>query len=381
MIFDLKPLKIGELIAPIPVVQGGMGVGISLSGLASAVAAAGGIGTISAAQIGFRDPEYDKNPLETNLRVLKEEIIRAKEKAAGGIIAVNIMVATKFYEKYVKVALEAGVDMIVSGAGLPMTLPALAKGFATKLVPIVSSVKSADVICKYWSKKYDKTPDMIIIEGPLAGGHLGFSKEQLEQIDDLDYDTEIINIIKKVKEYETTSKQEIPVVVAGGIYNREDLERVISYGASGVQIGTRFVTTYECDAPAAYKDAYIKAEKEDVIIVKSPVGMPGRAIRNPFIEKSKQGIIPHKSCHNCISGCNPATTPYCITEALVHAAEGLLEDALIFCGANAYKAKKMEHVGDIMLEFAGSLEESKVEETTVNPLIGKRQKIAEGSEE
>ena len=222
---------------------------------------------------------------------------------------------------------------------------------------------------------------MIIIEGPLAGGHLGFSKEQLEQIDDLDYDTEIINIIKKVKEYETTSKQEIPVVVAGGIYNREDLERVISYGASGVQIGTRFVTTYECDAPAAYKDAYIKAEKEDVIIVKSPVGMPGRAIRNPFIEKSKQGIIPHKSCHNCISGCNPATTPYCITEALVHAAEGLLEDALIFCGANAYKAKKIEHVSEIMREFSGSLEESKAEETTVNPLIGMRPKVAEGSEE
>ncbi len=349
---NLKSLKIGELIASIPVIQGGMGVGISLSGLASAVAAAGGIGTISAAQIGFRDLNYDKNPMETNLRVLQEEIKKAKEKAAGGIIAVNIMVATRFYEKYVKAALDAGVDMIVSGAGLPMTLPALAKGFATKLVPIVSSVKSADVICKYWMKKYEKTPDMIIIEGPLAGGHLGFSNEQLEKIDEMDYDLEIVSIIKKVKEYEELSHKKIPVVVAGGIYERKDLEHAVALGADGVQIGTRFVTTHECDASDAYKAAYIKAEKEDIMIVKSPVGMPGRAIKNAFIDRTRQGILPHKGCHNCINGCNPATTPYCITEALVNAAEGKTDEGLIFCGANAYKANHLEYVSDIMKEFS-----------------------------
>ncbi len=349
---NLEPLKIGEYIAPIPVLQGGMGVGISLSGLAAAVAAAGGIGTISAAQIGFRDPDYDRNPLETNLRVLKEEIKKAKDKACGGFIAVNIMVATKFYEKYVKAALEAGVDMIVSGAGLPMTLPALAKGFTAKLVPIVSSMKSADVICKYWMKKYEVAPDMIIIEGPLAGGHLGFCNDDLDRIDALDFDSEIRSIIGKVKEYATIAHKEIPVIIAGGIYSREDLEHAVSLGANGAQIGTRFVTTYECDASDRYKQAYLNAKKEDIIIVKSPVGMPGRAIRNKFIERTKQGIVPHVGCHLCINGCNPATTPYCITEALTNAAKGSTDDGLIFCGANAYRATKLEHVKDIMEEFS-----------------------------
>ncbi|HOO27813.1 MAG TPA: nitronate monooxygenase family protein, partial [Lachnospiraceae bacterium] len=289
----MEALKIGELTAPIPVVQGGMGVGISMSGLASAVAAAGGIGTISAAQIGFADAEFEKAPVETNLRVLKEEIKKAKKKAGDGIIAVNIMAATRFYERYVLAALEAEADMIVSGAGLPMALPELAAGSAAKLVPIVSSVKSADVICRYWAKKYRRGPDMIIIEGPLAGGHLGFGSEQLQHIDEMDYDTEIVSIIHKVEEYEKSFEKKIPVVIAGGIYERKDLEHACSLGASGVQIGTRFVTTFECDASQAYKEAYLQAEKKDILIVKSPVGMPGRAIRNKFVDRTQLGRIPH----------------------------------------------------------------------------------------
>ncbi|MBO5293136.1 MAG: nitronate monooxygenase [Lachnospiraceae bacterium] len=347
----MKPLVIGDLVAKIPVIQGGMGVGISLHKLAGAVAAEGGIGIISTAQIGFRYPEFDEHPIETNLRAIADEIARAREIAKGGIIGVNIMVATRKYEEYVKAAVAAGVDLIISGAGLPMTLPALVGKAKTKIAPIVSSVKSSEVICRYWLKKYDRLPDLVVIEGPKAGGHLGFSREQLDAYTDESYDEEIRQIIEHVNDYAQKHGVEIPVAVAGGVYTREDAEHCMELGASGVQMATRFVTTYECDAPDAYKQSYIRAKKEDIVIVNSPVGMPGRAILNPFMEKAKQGRIPHGKCHLCVSTCKPAETPYCITEALVNAAEGRVDDALLFCGSNAYRAKKLEHVADIMKEF------------------------------
>lgn len=347
----MKPLIIGDLTAKIPVIQGGMGVGISLHKLAGAVAAEGGIGVISTAQIGFREPEFDAHPIETNLRAIADEIAKARRLAKGGIIGVNIMVATRKYEEYVKAAISAGADLIISGAGLPMTLPALAGKAKTKLAPIVSSVKSAEVICKYWLKKYDRLPDLVVVEGPKAGGHLGFSKEQLETYTDESYDAEIRSIIKSVDSYAQSRDTKIPVVVAGGVYTREDAERYTAMGAGGVQMATRFVTTYECDAPEEYKQAYIRAKEEDIVIVQSPVGMPGRAILNPFMKRAKQGQIPHGKCHLCIGTCKPAETPYCITEALVNAAEGKVDDALLFCGSNAYRAQKLEHVADIMREF------------------------------
>lgn len=192
---------------------------------------------------------------------------------------------------------------------------------------------------------------MIIIEGPLAGGHLGFGSEQLQHIDEMDYDTEIVSIIHKVEEYEKSFEKKIPVVIAGGIYERKDLEHACSLGASGVQIGTRFVTTFECDASQAYKEAYLQAEKKDILIVKSPVGMPGRAIRNKFVDRTQLGRIPHKGCYQCISGCDPATTPYCITDALINAVKGSVDQGLIFCGANAFRSHRLESVRDIMKEF------------------------------
>lgn len=348
----IKPLKIGNRTAEIPVIQGGMGVGISLSGLAGAVAACKGVGIISTAQIGYREPDWDAKPIEANLRVIGTEIAKAKNIAGGnGMVGVNIMVATRDYERYVEAAIKAGADLIISGAGLPVDLPRMAKGSETKLLPIVSSLKSAQVICKYWEKKYGYYPDGVVIEGPLAGGHLGFSAKQLEDIEGLDYDNVIKDIIQFVKGYEEKAKREIPVIVAGGIYDRSDMLHALELGAAGVQIATRFVTTYECDAADAYKQAYIKAEKEDIVIVKSPVGMPGRAIRNPFMKKAGEGKIPHGKCHLCISTCNPAETPYCITEGLLNAVEGNVDEALLFCGANAYRAKKLEHVKDIMEEF------------------------------
>ena len=346
-----RALVIGDLKAEVPVIQGGMGVGISLSGLAGAVAAEGGIGIISTAQIGYREPDFDDHPIEANMRAIGKEVAKAKELSGGGIVGVNIMVATREYERYVKSAVEAGVDLIISGAGLPMKLPELVGESKTKLAPIVSSLKSAEVIFKYWQKKYNRLPDLIVIEGPRAGGHLGFHMEDLMEIDDAAYDVEIQKIIDRVKEYGVQYGKDIPVVVAGGIYERKDMEHYMEMGAAGVQMATRFVTTYECDAAPAYKQTYIDAKEEDIVIVKSPVGMPGRAILNPFMKRAKEGRIPHGKCHTCISTCKPAETPYCITDALVNAAVGNVENALLFCGSNAYRAKELEHVKDIIEEF------------------------------
>lgn len=342
----VKELRIGDLCARIPVVQGGMGVGVSLSKLAGAVAAAGGIGVISTAQIGFRDPEFKTNPIETNLKAIGEEIAKARKLANGGVLGVNIMVATRRYEDYVKAAVEAGIDLIISGAGLPMTLPALVEGAKTKIAPIVSSAKSLSVITKYWMKKYNRKPDMVVIEGPAAGGHLGFSREEIDNYTRETYDEEIKAILSMTKE------MEVPAVVAGGIYTREDMEHYLSMGASGVQLATRFVTTEECDASDAYKRAYINAKKEDIVIVSSPVGMPGRAIHNAFLDKVNAGERFMRGCRQCIITCKPATAPYCITEALINAVEGRLDEGLIFCGSNAYRADKIERVADIMEEFA-----------------------------
>ena len=344
---SISELRIGDLCARIPVIQGGMGVGVSLSGLAGAVAAAGGIGIISTAQIGFRDPDFGRHPIECNLKAIGEEIKKAREKANGGIVGVNIMVATKRYEDYVKAAVEAGADLIISGAGLPMTLPEISGN--TKIAPIVSSRKSLSVISKYWQKKYNRKPDLIVIEGPLAGGHLGFSKEEIDAYtvtNEKNYDDEVKAII------ELANELEVPVVVAGGIYERKDMDHYLAMGAKGVQIATRFVTTRECDASDAYKQAYIDAKKEDIVIVKSPVGMPGRAIHNAFLDKVAAGERFMRGCRQCIITCKPDTAPYCITEALINAVEGRLDEGLIFCGSNAYRANKIETVADIMEEFS-----------------------------
>ena len=347
----MKPLIIGDLIARIPIIQGGMGVGVSRSKLAGAVAKEGGIGIISTAQIGYDEPDFNKHQIESNLLAIKKHLKLAKENSKGGVVGVNIMVATKQYEKYVNAACEGGADVIISGAGLPISLPELVAGFKTKIAPIVSSLKSASVILKMWDKKYKRTADFIVIEGPLAGGHLGFSKEQLNQIDDLDYDNEIKGIIECKKEYEAKYNQSIPVVVAGGIYDKEDIKHALDLGADGVQIATRFVVTEECDASQEYKNAYLAAKEEDVKIVISPVGMPGRALRNPFLSTVDKGRVAVKKCYNCLEHCNPKDTPYCITKALINAVEGNIEEGLIFCGAKVHKLTQMTTVKNIFEEL------------------------------
>lgn len=339
-------MKIGGKEIKVPVVQGGMGVGVSLANLAGNVAKCGGIGIISTAQIGYRDPDFNKHPIECNLKAVQSEIKKAKEIAGGnGLIGVNIMVVTRQYEAYVKAAIEGGADLIISGAGLPMELPGIAGTAKVLLAPIVSGKRALRVILNYWKKHFNRTPDMVVVEGPMAGGHLGFSKEELQHYENNSYDQTLQEIL------DMTNPMEIPTVMAGGVYDRNDMLHYLSMGADGVQVATRFVTTYECDAHINYKQAYIQAKKDDIVIVKSPVGMPGRAIHNDFLDRVTNGERFMKGCRQCITTCDPATTPYCITQALIHAVEGNVEEGLLFCGSNAYKATKLEYVKDIMEEF------------------------------
>lgn len=341
--------KIGDKTVRIPLIQGGMGVGISLGGLSGAVAAQGGVGIISTAQIGFREVDFDRNPGEANLRAIEQEMKRAREISPDGIIGYNIMAALRDYEAHVKAAVSAGADLIISGAGLPTELPRLTQGSRTKIAPIVSTEKSAKVILKYWDRKYRQTADLVVIEGPEAGGHLGFDREVLERYASMDYREEIRRILEVVRGYEEKYGKMIPVAAAGGIYDREDVKRVIAAGVDGVQVASRFVTTEECDADDRYKEAYLRATKEDIVLVKSPVGMPGRAIMNPFMKRVMLGEkIPHTPCHGCLAKCNPAEIPYCITDALIAAARGRIEEALLFCGAKAYRAKRIETVQEVV---------------------------------
>ena len=348
----MKSLKIRNKEANVPVIQGGMGIGISLGNLAGAVAKEGGIGIISAAQIGYKESDFDKNPKEANLRAIKKEYDKARKIAPEGIIGFNIMVAMRHYEEYVRAAIEAGADLIISGAGLPTELPKIAGDVDVALAPIVSTEKSAKVILKFWDKKHKRMPDLLVIEGPEAGGHLGFTKEQLTQYagDCGDaYTDEIKAILAVVKSYEEVYGCKIPVAIAGGIDDAEAAAKAFSSGADAIQVATRFVTTEECDADIRYKEAYINANQEDIVIVKSPVGMPGRAIRNPFMEKVMAGEqIPHTPCHGCLGKCKPAEIPYCITDALINAAKGNVDEALLFCGANAYKASRIETVKEVI---------------------------------
>jgi nitronate monooxygenase len=345
---SLKNLCIGDLTARLPIIQGGMGVGISLSGLASAVANEGGIGVIATAVIGMNEPDFSMNFLEANIRALRKEIRKARELSKG-ILGVNIMVALTNFADLVKTAIEEGIDIIFSGAGLPLNLPQFLNGtIKTNLVPIVSSARATGIILKKWSEKYNRLPDAIVVEGPLAGGHLGFKEEM---IGDPEYSLEklVPEVIQIVKPYEEKYKKPIPVIAAGGIYTGADIYRFFQLGASGVQMATRFVTTYECDASEKFKQTYIDSRKEDIVIIKSPVGMPGRAIKNTFLDEVSQGKRkPFKCPYHCLKTCDYKNTPYCISLALVNAKKGNLSHGFAFAGENAYRAKGIISVKELI---------------------------------
>jgi NAD(P)H-dependent flavin oxidoreductase YrpB (nitropropane dioxygenase family) len=344
----LKNLRIGNLAAKLPIIQGGMGVGISLSRLASTVANEGGIGVISTAAIGMFEPDSFTNYLEANIRVLKREIRKARELTKG-ILGVNIMVALTNFADMVRTSIDERIDIIFSGAGLPLNLPQFLKRTQkTKLVPIVSSGRAASIISKVWLKKYNYLPDAIVVEGPMAGGHLGFKEEQ---ISDPEYSLEklIPEVIKEVKLFEEKCKKPVPVIAAGGIYTGKDIYKFLQLGASGVQMSTRFVTTYECDASIEFKKAYINSEKEDIVIIKSPVGMPGRVIRNKFIDDVNKGEKkPFKCPYHCIKTCDFKNCPYCIALALANAKKGNLEEGFAFAGTNSYRTKEIISVKELM---------------------------------
>ena len=345
----MKNLKIGGKVTKYPLIQGGMGVGISLGRLAGSVAAEGGVGIISTAQIGYREPDFDRDPAGANLRAIESEMKKARAISPDGIIGFNVMTALKEHAAHIRAAVRAGADLIISGAGLPTELPGLVEGSGTKIAPIVSTDRSAQVILKYWDKKYHRTADLVVVEGPEAGGHLGFKEEELERYTPSAYAEEIKKIIATVKSYAVKYKTEIPVVAAGGISDRDDVRRVMALGADGVQVATRFVTTEECDADIRYKEAYIHASEGEIQIVKSPVGMPGRAIMNRFMQRVMSGEkIPHSPCHRCLAKCSPADIPYCITDGLIAAVKGNVEDGLLFCGAKAYRAQRIETVREVI---------------------------------
>lgn len=343
------PLELGDKKVRLPIVQGGMGVGISLGGLAGAVAKAGGLGVISAAQIGFNEPDFENNTVEANLRAIDKEYQKAREISPDGVIGFNIMVALQHYKDYVVQAAKVGADIVISGAGLATDLPDYVKGFATKIAPIVSGERAAQVLLKLWDRKYQTTADMVVIEGPLAGGHLGFHKEEVESITEEAYEGTIQKVIQVVKEYADKYAKKIPVIVAGGIDTAQKVKRMFELGADGVQVASAFVATEECDAAEGFKRAYVESKEEDIQLVTSPVGMPGRAIRNSFIERVEAGVKePITKCYGCIKNCKPAEIPYCITKALVTSARGDADNGLVFCGANTYKIQGITTVQEVM---------------------------------
>jgi NAD(P)H-dependent flavin oxidoreductase YrpB (nitropropane dioxygenase family) len=345
---NLKELKIGDLTAELPIIQGGMGIGISLSGLASAVANEGGIGVIATAVIGMDEPDLYTNFLEANIRAFRKEIRKARELSKG-IIGVNIMVALSNFDDLVRTAIEEGIDIIFSGAGLPLNLPQFVDSTTkTKLAPIVSSARAAGIIAKKWSAKYNRLPDAVVVEGPLAGGHIGF-KEQT--IDDPEYSLEklVPEVIQVLKPFEERYKKRIPVIAAGGIYTGEDMFRFFKLGASAVQMATRFVTTYECDASEKFKQTYLDSRKEDMVIIKSPVGMPGRAIKNTFLDEVSQGKRkPFKCPYHCLITCDYKKSPYCIAFALMNAKKGNFSRGFAFAGENAHRTNKIISVKELI---------------------------------
>lgn len=352
----MKGIKIGDKVSKYPIIQGGMGVGVSLHNLAGNVSKEGGIGIISTADIGYQEDDFAQNPMKANFRAIGKEIEKARKIAGEDkILGVNIMVAMKNYADIVKECVRQKNDLIISGAGIPKELPEYVKGSQTKIAPIVSSLRCCKLIVKHWINKYDYVPDMIVIEGTEAGGHLGFKPEELVEGNKPKLEDITTEVIDYIKEVEKETGKEIPVIAAGGIWDGKDIKKILKLGAAGVQMATRFVATNECDASNEFKQAYVNAKKEDVKIIKSPVGMPGRAIYNDFIKNTEVEKAKIQKCYNCIKTCNVVDTPYCITKALINAVKGNMKEALVFCGSNVDKVKEIVSVHTLMSELVSEL--------------------------
>lgn len=347
----IPSLKIGDLEINPPIIQGGMGVRVSGSGLASAVANEGCAGIIASVGLGAFEDAAMSEFVGLNNNALRAEIRKARS-LSNGIIGVNVMVVLSNYEELVKICVEEEVDMIISGAGLPLDLPKQTAGSKIKLVPIVSSARAFNIIYRKWKQNYNRVPDAVVLEGPMAGGHLGFS------FDDVVNNTapKLEQLVIELVDYVDTLEETIPVIAAGGIFDGHDIAKFLSLGASGVQMATRFVCTNECDVHDDFKQAYITAKKEDITIIHSPVGLPGRVILNEFTKRVTKGeTIPFRCPHHCLRSCNPRTAPYCIAKVLADASKGRLNNAFVFAGSNAYRCTEIVSVKTLINQLKEEL--------------------------
>lgn len=355
----MKSLTIGDLKIRVPIIQGGMGIGISLSRLASAVANMGGVGIISTVGIGLTSKQTGLGYRKNNIEAIRNEIRKARELTSG-VLGVNIMSVITDFSDMVKTSIEEGIDIIFSGAGLPLDLPGyLTKGMKTKLVPIVSSGRAASIIAQKWQQNFNYLPDAFVVEGPKAGGHLGFKAEALQDIGNK-LENLVDEVLKVARELKEKFNKEIPVIAAGGIFSGGDIKKMMKRGASAVQLGTRFVATEECDASREFKQAFVDAKKRDIQIIKSPVGMPGRTIFNRFLKEAFEGKRRPEVCkHNCIRSCDYKTTTYCISEALLAAYNGNLDDGFVFVGSNASRIKEITTVRKVFDDLQEEYDRSK----------------------
>ncbi|MFH0757439.1 MAG: nitronate monooxygenase [Bacteroidota bacterium] len=354
----MKSFKIGELTIRVPIIQGGMGIGISLSRLASAVANMGGVGIISTVGIGLTSKPNNLGYKRSNIVAIREEIRKARELTPG-VLGVNIMAVITNFSDMVRTSIEEGIDIIFSGAGLPLDLPKyLVGGAKTKLVPIVSSGRADGIIAQKWQQNFNYLPDAFVVEGPKAGGHLGFKAEALQEIGNK-LENLVDEVVRVAMELKERFNKEIPVIAAGGIFSGGDIKEIMKRGASAVQLGTRFIATKECDASDEFKQAVVDAREEDIQIIKSPVGMPGRSIFNRFLQEAGDGQRRPAVCkHNCIRSCNPKTTLYCISEALLAAFKGNLKDGFAFVGSNAGRVNEITSVKDIFDELQAEYDQA-----------------------
>ena len=349
----LPSLKIGDLTIRIPIIQGGMGVSVSKASLASAVSMAGGLGVIASVGLG-EEMDLSIPYRERSKLALSAEIKKVKEK--GLSVGVNVMVALTNFADMVKTSAEMGADVLLAGAGLPLRLPEYAGDSPMKLVPIISSARAADIIFRSWIKKYSRFPDAIVVEGPMAGGHLGFKLDDLVNHTASDLDTLVRETLEVTERYQQQAGREIPVVAAGGVFTGSDIARFINMGASGVQMGTRFVATEECDVSQEYKQAFVDATEDDVAVILSPVGLPARVIKTPFVAKSLGERQQFNCFYKCLITCNADKANYCIALALLNSYKGDMNEGFPMCGENVYRVKNIVKVQELMDELTTEAE-------------------------
>lgn len=350
MMLGFKDLCIGDLKIKIPIIQGGMGVRVSNSSLVSAVSNEGALGVIAAVGLG---EEVENNALSypQRSRLSFTQSIRQTRQKTKNPFGVNIMCVLTNYEDLVNAAQDESVDVIISGAGMPLRLPALIKNSKTKLIPIVSSARAASIICSTWKRRYNRLPDALIVEGPLAGGHLGYSLAELADKENVSLENILTKVVSVAQGFESGSIK-IPVIAAGGIFDGKDIAKFMRLGASGVQMGTRFVCTHECDVAQEYKETYLTAKQEDIVVIQSPVGLPGRVIRNEFVKRIIHGARIDFDCqYHCLYTCDPKKVNYCIAKALLSASRGQMDKGFAMCGSNAYRIEKIVSVKELISEL------------------------------